>query len=199
MNKSVSLVYKNIYVYRFIMNILYGMKYKKRFDSIIDIIDSNDNDIVELCFGDVYIAKYAKSNGKDWVGLDINDEFVRFAKAQGFNALNKNILNDDIPKSDVCIMAGSLYHFIENIETILIKLLDGSKKVIISEPIKNLSNNKYIGMFARKSANAGNGDEEFRFTESSFIEMLEKYKEKLSFTYEIIKIDRDILVVLKCL
>jgi hypothetical protein len=81
-------------------------------------------------------------------------------------------------------------------------MLKSSNRVIISEPIKNLSNNKYLGFFAKKSANAGNagnGEEIFRFSEESFIKILENYKDKLLFSYEIIKKDRDILVVIKCL
>lgn len=198
MKKTVSFVYKNIYIYRLIMNFLYGMKYKKRFENIVSLINNEEKDIVELCFGDIFIAKYAKKNNKKWKGFDINDRFVSYAIEEGFDATNRNILLDPIPKSDVCIMAGSLYHFIDNIELVLGKMLASSKKVIISEPIKNLSNNRYIGFFARKSANAGNGEEEFRFTEISFLNILDQYKTKLSFEYEIVKKDRDILVVLKC-
>jgi len=198
MSKSKSLVYRNIYIYRFIMNVLYGMKYKKRFENIINLIDKEDKNIVELCFGDIYIAQYAYQNDIMWIGLDINDDFIANAKEQGFNAINKNILNEPIPKNDICIMAGSLYHFIDNIELVLHKMLNSSKKVIISEPIENLSNNKYIGFFAQMSANAGNGEEKFRFTGNSFINLLNKYKDILSFEYEIIKKDRDILVILTC-
>ncbi len=199
MDKKVSLVYKNIYFYRFIMNILYGMKYKKRFNDIIKLLDNNDNDIIELCFGDIYIAEYAKKRQKNWIGLDINNEFISNAKKQGYSAIKKDILSDPIPKGDVCIMAGSLYHFIDNIEIVLSKMLKSSNKIIISEPIKNLSNNKYIGFLAKKSANAGSGNETFRFTEKLFIDILEKYKKNLHFEYKIIKKDRDILVKLTCL
>lgn len=199
MSKSVSIVYKNIYVYRFIMNILYGMKYKKRFDNIISLIGTKDQNIIELCFGDIYIAQYAKENNKKWIGYDINQNFIDYANKRGYNAINKDIMSTDkLPLNDVCIMVGSLYHFIDNIELILGKMLESSSKVIISEPIINLSNSKYIGFFAKKSANAGNGEEDFRFTENSFLSILDKYKEILSFKYDVIKKDRDILVILKC-
>jgi hypothetical protein len=115
-SKSISIVYKNIYVYRLIMNILYGMKYKKRFDNIINLIESTEQDIIELCFGDIYIAKYAKENNKNWIGYDINQSFIDYANSCGYNAINKNIiLMDKLPKNDLCIMVGSLYHFIDNI------------------------------------------------------------------------------------
>jgi hypothetical protein len=175
------------------------MKYKKRFSNIIELLDEKDNDILELCFGDIYIAQYAKKTNKQWIGYDINQNFIDYANSGGYNAMNKNILSkENFPKNDICIMSGSLYHFLYNIEQILNKMLISSKKVIISEPIKNLSNSKYFGFFAKKSANTGNGEEEFRFTRDSFIEILEEYKIKLSFEYDIIKEDRDILVVLTC-
>ncbi len=197
MDKKISLVYKNIYLYRIVMNILYGMKYKKRFDDIVDLLNENDENIIELCFGDIYIAEYAKKSNKKWIGLDINDEFILYATKEGYNAIKKDIITDALPKGDVCIMAGSLYHFIDNIELVLKKMLGSSNKIIISEPVKNLSNNKYIGFLAQKSADAGNGNEAFRFTENSFIKTLEKYKENLHFEYETIKKTRDILVVLQ--
>ena len=198
MSKVVSLVYRNIYIYRIIMNILYGMKYKIRFDNINNLIRDKDKDIVELCFGDIYIAQYALITNRKWIGLDINESFVKYANSKNYKAINRDILVAEIPKNDVCIMIGSLYHFIDDIELVLRKMLESSNKIIISEPIKNLSNNKYVGFFAKKLADAGRGDEEFRFTESSFIEVLDRYKNDLLFDYEVISKDRDILVVLTC-
>jgi len=198
MSKVVSLVYRNIYIYRIIMNILYGMKYKIRFDNINNLIRDKDKDIVELCFGDIYIAQYALITNRKWIGLDINESFVKYANSKNYKAINRDILVAEIPKNDVCIMIGSLYHFIDDIELVLRKMLESSNKIIISEPIKNLSNNKYVGFFAKKLADAGRGDEEFRFTESSFIEVLDRYKNDLLFDYEVISKDRDILVVPTC-
>jgi len=180
------------------MNILYGMKYKIRFDNINNLIRDKDKDIVELCFGDIYIAQYALITNRKWIGLDINESFVKYANSKNYKAINRDILVAEIPKNDVCIMIGSLYHFIDDIELVLRKMLESSNKIIISEPIKNLSNNKYVGFFAKKLADAGRGDEEFRFTESSFIEVLDRYKNDLLFDYEVISKDRDILVVLTC-
>jgi hypothetical protein len=154
MSKVVSLVYHNIYIYRIIMNILYGMKYKKRFDNINNLMRDNDKDIVELCFGDIYIAQYASITNRRWIGLDINESFIRYANSKNYKAIKKDILVAEIPKNDVCIMIGSLYHFIDDIELVLTKMLQSAGRVIISEPIKNLSNNKYIGFLAKKSGNS---------------------------------------------
>jgi len=199
MSEETSFVYKNIYIYRVIMNVLYAMKYRRRFKNIINLISSDDKEIVELCFGDIYIAQYASQVKKKWLGLDINDQFVSYAKNQGFDALKSDVLYDLIPESDVCIMSGSLYHFVDSIEQVLKKMLESSSKVIISEPIKNLSTNKYIGFLAKRCTNAGKGSESFRFTEASFFAILDRYKDKLSFSYKVISCDRDALVVLECI
>ncbi|MDB4178053.1 hypothetical protein N9797_01800 [Gammaproteobacteria bacterium] len=172
------------------------MKYKKRFDNVIKLISEGDMNIVELCFGDIHIAEYCYSTNRKWLGLDINNKFVEYACKNGFTAEQKDIMTMEIPNNDVCIMVGSIYHFINDIEHVLKKMLVSSKKVIISEPIKNLSNNKYIGFFAKRSANVGQGMESFRFNESNFVELLDNHKERLSFNYKIISKDRDILVVL---
>ena len=179
------------------MNLLYVTKYTKRFENIISLINTEDKKILELCFGDIYIAEYAKKKKKTWIGMDINEKFILYARDKGYNALHENVMSEQqFPKSDVCIMSGSLYHFIEDIEFILKKMLLCSPKVIISEPISNLSNNKYLSFLAKKSANVGYGHEEFRFTEDSFLDTLDQYAEILLYSYNIIKKDRDILVVL---
>ena len=146
----------------------------------------------------IYIAQYAIKNNQLWIGYDINQNFIDYTN-EGDNAMNNDvILMDKFPKSDVCIMVESFYHFIGNIELILEKMLKSSNRVIISEPIKNLSNNKDIGFLAKKSVNDGKGEENFMFTENSFLSTLDKYKSILSFNYKVIKKDRDTLVVLKC-
>lgn len=192
-----SIVYHNIHIYRLVMSLLYGMKYKKRFDNIIGLIDDYDRNIVELCFGDIFIADFAKKSGRNWVGFDINAKFVSYAKNNGYNAINKNILDCEIPENDVCIMLGSLYHFIDQLDLVIEKMLSHSKKVIISEPIINLSNNKYIGFLAKKSANTDNGEHTFRFTEQTLLDTFDILQEQLSFKYSVIKKDRDILLLLK--
>jgi hypothetical protein len=169
--------------------------YKRRFQNIIDMIKDSDKRVVELCFGDTYIAKYCKENNKNWTGIDINKSFVDKAKTNGYNAIYSDIMQSDIPKSDLCIMAGSLYHFIDSLEEVLNRMLQSANRVIISEPIKNLSNmSGILGAIAKRSANAGNGDEEKKFDEDSIISRLNEIKTKLGFEYKIISKDRDILL-----
>ena len=51
--------------------------------------------------------------------------------------------------------------------------MQSCNRFIISEPIKNLSSNPgLLGWIARKSANAGQGDEVFRFSELTLIDKI---------------------------
>jgi hypothetical protein len=67
-------------------------------------------------FWDIYIAQYCSITNRSWIGLDINERFAEYANSKNYKAINKDILVAEIPKNDVCIVIGSLYHFINDIE-----------------------------------------------------------------------------------
>lgn len=182
------------------MNLLYRGKYKNRFDDIINMLDDNDAKVLELCFGDVYIADHCLATSRQWVGLDINDSFVSGAVRKGYDAMQADLVTcDSFPQSDVCIIAGSLYHFNDTIYELFAKMLDSAKhKILISEPVSNLSSRPgIIGRIAKKSANAGRRNEKFRFSEDTLIETMERMKAEFGFHYEIISKKRDMLIEIK--
>ena len=178
------------------MNLIYFGKYKRRFENIYSLLKKEKtSNVIELCFGDTYIANFCKKNGIQWTGYDLNENFVAHAKRNHFNGLNEDIIKlDEFLKCDTYIMIGSLYHFKDDGVDLIRKMIQSSKQVIISEPIKNLSSTKgIIGFVARRSANTGKGHEVFRYNETSFIEMIEK----LNVKYTVVAIDRDILIEIK--
>ncbi len=181
------------------MNILYCGKYRIRINDVINTLTSNDKSVLDLCFGDILLATYCKKHTIIWTGYDINDQFVRYAFRHGFNAKQINLLKQEhFEKADVCLMSGSLYHFHHDLETILKKMLDASPKLIISEPIQNISSSSgIIGYLAQYMTNAGKGKETFRFNEKSFVTMLEHYKCIIGFEYRIVSVKKDILVEIK--
>lgn len=191
-----SIIYRNIFIYRFVMNVLYLMKYKKRFYDIISLFNKEDKRVLELCFGDIIIAQECKKRNISWIGYDINEYFVKKAELKGFKAFQADLSTlDSFPKSDVCIMCGSLYHFKDEIGNLLAKMLNSSPKIIISEPIENISSQKGIlGKISRFLTNAGKGNENFRFDKTSIIETLDKYSELHHYTFKTISITRDILI-----
>jgi len=193
---NISLIYRSIWMYRLVMNMLYLGRYRQRFNDMINELGPADIDIVELCFGDIFIASYCKKTGRNWIGYDINDAFVNHAITHGYNAVNTDILSlERLPGADVLIFAGSLYHFNENLDRIWQLMTSCSTKIIFSEPIKNITSSKnFIGKIGARASTVRNGAESFRFDRDSFLEMLDNYQEKYNFTYEIISEKKDILI-----
>ncbi|MBA3704385.1 MAG: hypothetical protein H0W84_00350, partial [Bacteroidetes bacterium] len=136
----------------------------------------------------IFIATYCKSNNIQWAGIDSNQYFVKYAKNKNFNASCGDISGiSELPKADVCLIIGSLYHFHTDIHQLLSGMLKSCNIIIISEPVKNLSDqNNWIGRIAKRSANAGKGNEQFRYNETSLQNMLKEESEKLNFNFKII-------------
>lgn len=195
---NVSLIYSNIWLYRAVMNVLYSSGYKKRFEKVIQIIeDWKPGSLLELCFGDVIIASYCKLNNIKWTGIDCNPTFVKHAIGKNLDAKEADLLKlPEFPKADVCVMMGSLYHFKMEIHSLLSKMLSATDKIIISEPVKNLSDQKnVVGWIARRSANAGSGHEFFRYNQSGLLEALEEESKKLNFSFKVIDFYKKDLII----
>ncbi len=180
------------------MNVLYLGRYRQRFKDIINEFGPKDHNIIELCFGDIHIAAYCKKSARHWVGYDINDEFVNHALKHGYNAVRADILSmESLPKADVLIFAGSLYHFNENMHKIWQLMTSCATKIILSEPIKNITSIKnIIGTIGARASTVRNGAEAFRFDRDSLIEMLDYFKEIHNFTYEIVSEKKDMLITI---
>lgn len=158
-----------------VLNILYLGKYRHRFNAIISLINpEKEKKVVELCFGDIYVAKWCKANGIDYTGFDINQHFINNSKRKGYCVEFMDLRNASlIPYSDVVVMMGALYHFHDIIDELINNIMKSSPRFIILEPVINLSSRRdFLGYLARKSANVGHGDELFRFNENSLRQRL---------------------------
>ncbi len=193
-----SIIYRNIALYRLVMNLLYLGGYKNRFKDVIDLLGNSDRSVVELCFGDTYFAEYCKQKGVSWTGYDISAYFVQNAVSKGYDAYHCDILKGPFLKdADVCVMIGSLYHFEKDIGKLLGAMINTAPKIILSEPIKNLTNsNRLLSYLSKKMTDAGKGEEQFRYTRKTVLDMLNAQQKELGFTYEIIKENRDILIMI---
>lgn len=171
-----SLVYRNIYLYRIILNFLYFGKYKHRYNSIINQINTNyDKEIIELCFGDTIIGEWCKNNNLNWLGIDINESFILNANKKELNVVREFIdENINLKKSDLVIISGSLYHFKNNIEKFIANILFNTKKLIILEPIFNLSNIRILKKFLISSSNIESKQHNFRFTKERLKDIFNK-------------------------
>jgi hypothetical protein len=194
MNKS--FIYRNIHIYRLVMHVLYSFKYRQRFDAVLKLVSEREKRVLELCFGDIYIAERCRKRGIEWTGVDINAGFVKYASDRGYNAYCTDLMElEEFPAADVCIMMGSLYHFHEDIESLLLKMLNSAPLVIISEPVRNLSSKKgMIGRISRKLTNAGKGPESFRYDMGNIIEILNNYSSILKYRFNVVSMKKDIII-----
>ncbi len=179
------------------MNLIYKGGYSRRFKQITAHIIGKK--VTELCFGDTVIAEFCRLNGLQWSGIDINENFVKNALKNGYNAQLENIETiDQFPIGDTCILSGSFYQFHESSEKLFTKMLACAPTLIISEPIINLSNNKgIIGNLAKASAKINGKKHEFRFTLDSLTAEINLLSTKLNFNFRIVEqFDKDLIIVI---
>ena len=181
-----------------IMSVLYLGRYRRRFQDIIHIMAPEDHRIIELCFGDIYIAEYCKKSFRQWTGYDINEVFVNYALKRGHHAIHADILSlKKLPRADVLIFAGSLYHFNENLHHLWQLMTSCASRIILSEPVRNITSAKnFIGKIGARASAVRNGAETFRFEHDSLIEMLNYSQETYNFTYEIVSEKKDMLIII---
>ncbi|MDQ3048439.1 MAG: hypothetical protein M3R27_12895 [Bacteroidota bacterium] len=180
-----SYIYQNLFTYRLGMNLLYKGKYEERFSAVCRLLNSGS--VTELCFADTFIAECCREKGITWTGIDIHEGFVRSAIKKNYNAVAGDLNSmETFPEADTCIIAGSLYHFHENIESFFKKMLHCAPRIIISEPVMNLSSrNGIIGKLAQLSASVNGENHSFRYTEESLTDLLNRLSIKLNFQYNI--------------
>lgn len=176
---------------------LYKGNYIRRFKAVIKLI--NEKSVVELCFGDTFIADHCYKNNISWKGFDINKGFVGHARSKGYDAVLSDLrTTPSFGKAEVCIITGSLYHFHSDIETLLKKMFECAPRILISEPVINLSGQTgIIGKLAKRSASVNGTEQEFRYTEKALITELESLSKKLKFTFTVKdRISKDIIIEL---
>lgn len=180
------------------MRFIYGKNYQARFQSLAEEIPDNIN-VLDVCCGDYGLYTRQLKGRVKYVGIDINESFINKAKKELITILPLNIVTDDLPFSDYVIMQASLYQFMPNHKLIIDKLINSAnKKVIISEPVRNLSNSrsKIISFIARYSANPGTGHKIDRFNEESFRDIFfRNFKERIE-KFKFIPGNRELMVIL---
>ncbi len=177
-----SIIYSYPLIYRFFMRLIYGSNFKARYEAIVRYIPEGAS-VVDVCCGDCYLYhRYLKFKNVDYLGLDINPCFVSNAVKNECKARTFDINNDPLPLAEYVIMLSSLYQFIPRQKIILDKLFaSATERVIVSEPIRNLSDSKnpIVSFIAKRSANPGTGDIMKRFNEKSLLQLFNGYREEL--------------------
>lgn len=193
-----SLIYRIPLLYTLLIRILYGKNYNARTQLVAEEIPDGAS-VLDICCGDCTLYSLALKERVSYVGVDINPYFIKKAKKHSIKALQMDIISDEIPKSEYVVMQGSLYQFFPNYKKIVDKLLDSAtKKVIISEPIKNLSDsdNPIIAFIAKHSANPGTGHKMARFNDKTLHNLFEENYKDLIEKFKYIPGNRELIVIL---
>jgi hypothetical protein len=176
-------IYKNPYLYQLFMRLLYGRFFEVRFSCISDQIP-NGVSVVDVCAGNVYLySKYLKMKAVQYLSLDNSPEFINWANKYNVNAQIFDLRNDPLPRGDFVVMMASLYQFLPEARVIIKKLIESAcDKVIISEPVSNLSSSQ-IGFIARLAHllsipyNVSPYYSGVRFTQTSLVELFNSFTE----------------------
>ncbi|MFV1987965.1 MAG: class I SAM-dependent methyltransferase [Gemmatimonadota bacterium] len=191
---SVGLVYRNILLYRTAMNVLYKGGYVRRFEALANRV-GDARSVCDLCFGDLYLAKWCARRGVDWVGVDLNLRFCDRARRRGFPVVEGDLLRVELPRADVHVMAGSLYHFHDRLGDLLDRVFAKTDRLLLSEPIENvMREDGVIGRLAARVSDPGTGPTRFRYDEPGLLAALEEHSDRIGFNIRTYSRARDLVL-----
>src|SRR5262249_55191841 len=94
-----------------------------------------------------------------YLGLDFNGDFVMHARRRAADVRWFNLETDPIPAADYVVICSSLYHFADRADEVVTRLRRAARRaVLISEPVRNLSQLPALGRLAAPLTVPGVGD-----------------------------------------
>jgi len=152
------IVYWHPSLYRAAIKRLYRQHYADRYERISRLIPDG-SEVLELCMGDAHLfSAHLRQRDVRYTGIDFNPAFVRNARRQGIDARLADIRAEAIPEADCIVMHGSLYHFIPDHERLLERMLEAARRrLIVAEPVENLSAGRGFMAFASRIATSAGG------------------------------------------
>jgi SAM-dependent methyltransferase len=177
---STSLIYRSSRGYELLMRALYGRHYEDRMRVVAERIRPGAS-VLELCCGPgTLYLRHLRGRAGAYPGLDVNAGFVEKLRRRGVDARQVDLASDDapLPGADVVLIQASLYHFLPDAERIVGRMLAAAhERVIVSEPIRNLSSSEapLIGRLGQGAADPGVGGPEHRFHEETLDRLMDRY------------------------
>jgi hypothetical protein len=177
-----SIIYRSPLLYHCVMRTLHGRHFQDRYLAVAAEVPDGA-DVVELCAGDAWLYRhFLKPKGVKYIGLDNSPQFVQAAKGSGLDIRIHDAFRDPVPVADVIIMQASLHLFHANVGAVMGRLLDAARqKVIIAEPIRNMSDspNPLVSWIGRKMTTPhGEGaNHTHRYNPETFQALMKSYPE----------------------
>ncbi len=178
---TTSVIYRSAYGYELLMRALYGRHYESRMAAVAQQVPTGAS-VLELCCGPgTLYRRHLRERTTGYIGLDVNERFVTGLRRRGIDARRLDLAkaNEPLPAADVAIMQASLYHFLPDAGRILERMLAAAReRVIVSEPIRNLSTSDLPGVarLGRRAADPGVGGHAARFTEATLDELMAPHR-----------------------
>jgi hypothetical protein len=187
---SSSLIYRSARGYELLMRTLYGRHYIARMRAVADQVPQGSS-VLELCCGPgTLYSRFLVGRTSSYIGVDANDGFVSKLRSQGIDARLIDLATDNqpLPTAQVALIQASLYHFLPKPSPIIERMLDAaSERVIVSEPIRNLSSSSLpgLGLVSRRATNPGVEYSADRFDERMLDELMSSYSELVTTRFQI--------------
>lgn len=173
-----SLMYRSPLFYIFSLRMIHGRTFDRRYAEILKIVGKRH--IFEVGCGPGILGRYT---GKElYSGMDLNEKFVRYARKKGYNCILGDILKDDFPDAEVGVAVDILHHITPRERTLLVRLRERYRTVVVVEPVKAYSISMPALMRKLWDALLGDSDginpfdsrKEWQFTEESLMQYMKK-------------------------
>jgi SAM-dependent methyltransferase len=177
-SRSPGLVYRSAALYEVAMRLLYGRHYAARQRAIAALIPAGSS-VLELCCGPgtLYRRHLARKRVR-YLGLDINDGFLRRVRRSGAGARRWDVrAPDPLPPADYVLMQASLYHFMDDPRPLIERMLAAARLlVILAEPVHNVAKQPGpVGALAARLTDPGTGPQPNRYDEAGLDLVLEPF------------------------
>lgn len=148
-------IYWHPAVYRAVLRLLYGPALDARWRAVSRLVRPGET-VIDLCAGDGEVRRHLPPSVR-YLAVDANATFVRSLWAQHVEARLVDVRTEAIPRGDVVMMLGSLYHFVpEQVAMVERMKAAAGRLAIVVEPAVNLSSGSgLLGRWSRRLTDSG--------------------------------------------
>jgi SAM-dependent methyltransferase len=180
---ATSIIYRSVRGYELLMRALYGRHYDERMRLVAEQVPPGAS-VLELCCGPgTLYHRHLRGRVGAYTGLDVNSGFVARLRAAAVDARELDLSVDrPLPEADVVLIQASLYHFLPEASALLERMLAAAQeRVIVAEPIRNLSSSRLpvLGALGRRAADPGVGGHGARFDEDALDALMQAYDDRV--------------------
>jgi trans-aconitate methyltransferase len=173
-----SLIYRSALGYGLAMRVLYGRYYGTR-DAAVAAHVPDGASILELCCGPGRLYRNElRGRVGSYIAMDSNAGFVDRLRRRGVDARKADVATAELPLADVVLMQAGLYHFLPDAEAMVRRMLAAARRrVVISEPVRNLAQSSaaIVARLASAGAATADGPQAGRFDEASLATLMGRF------------------------